>query len=307
MPQIDRMDFGSLEPGLLEQIDLGLPPDGSLTALVLPGRPAGQFRFSLGLTHWGRKDWNGRLYPPRTNDKDYLQFYGRQFNSIELNATHYKLYGKSGLAKWADSVPTAFTFCPKLFNGITHKGPLSGKEAQLSEVYEAFLEGFGNKLGSIFIQLHEWFGPKRSEELKTFLSSLDRRCSYFLEVREPEWFTSDRLFQMLRDQGIGAVITDTAGRRDCAHMQLTVPRCFIRFVANDGHPSDFARLQDWAERLQDWRNRGLQEVNFFVHSRDQKKVLDVAQFAVGLFNERCNAGLKPLKLDGSGGLVQTLF
>lgn len=301
------MDFGSLDDSLLDSIDLSLPPDGSLTARALPGTLARAFKFRLGLTHWGRKEWAGKIYPPKTKDRDYLQFYGRQFNSIELNATHYKLYGKGGLAKWAQTVPSGFTFCPKLFNGITHKGPLLGKQAQLAEVYEPFLEGFGTKLGPIFIQLPEWFGPQRTEELATFLDHLDRRFSYFLEVRDPQWFKTEGLFELLHRQGIGAVITDTAGRRDCAHMQLTLPRTFIRFVANDGHPTDFRRLEDWAQRLNDWRSRGMEEVDFFVHSRDENKVLEIAQRAVDIFNITCDAKLRPLKLDGSGGIIQSLF
>ena len=31
---------------------------------------------------------------------------------------------------------------------------------------------------------------------------------------------------------MGIVITDTAGRRDCAHMNLTIPKAFIRYVGN---------------------------------------------------------------------------
>ena len=58
---------------------------------------------------------------------------------------------------------------------------------------------------------------------------------FFLEVRHPDWFTKDvskELFETLHALNIGAVITDTAGRRDCAHMHLTIPKTFIRYVGN---------------------------------------------------------------------------
>jgi hypothetical protein len=46
---------------------------------------------------------------------------------------------------------------------------------------------------------------------------------------------------------------------------------------------------------------------FFLHSHDEDKVPEIAKFAVDLFNTTVDAGLKPLKLDESGGMIQTLF
>lgn len=36
-----------------------------------------------------------------------------------------------------------------------------------------------------------------------------------------------------------------AGRRDVAHMNITVPKTMIHFVANDLHETDYKRLDDW--------------------------------------------------------------
>ena len=69
---------------------------------------------------------------------------------------------------------------------------------------------------------------------------------------------------------MGAVITDTAGRRDCVHQRLTTPFAFIRFVGNNLHPTDYSRMDDWVERIQEWFDQGLERV----------KVLGDAYFAV---------------------------
>ncbi|MFX7756133.1 DUF72 domain-containing protein, partial [Acinetobacter baumannii] len=77
------------------------------------------------------------------------------------------------------------------------------------------------------------------EELFTYLKSLPKDLQFFLEVRHPDWFLKDELanelYSFLKDNNIGIVITDTAGRRECAHMHLTVPKTFIRYVGNSLH------------------------------------------------------------------------
>lgn len=299
------MDFGKTDYTLLDNLDLRLPQDGSVTSVVLRGGPVSDCKFRLGLTHWGRTEWVGKLYPFKTKEKEFLSFYGRQFNAIELNATHYKPYDASVLAKWRNMVPASLVFCPKLLKDLSHKGTLTGKESLLQSVLQAYEQGFGEQLGPIFIQLSEHFGIKRRSELFDFIKSLDKRFSWFLEVRDKQWFADDSLFQFLKEEQVGSVITDTAGNRYCVHMQVTIPKLFVRFVANDQHPSDFIRLNDWVDRIKRWKERGLQEVNFFIHSHDENKVLEIAQYAVDRFNKECNAGLQPLSLDGTGGSAVT--
>ncbi|MEJ0106582.1 MAG: hypothetical protein WDO19_30330 [Bacteroidota bacterium] len=70
----------------------------------------------------------------------------------------------------------------------------------------------------------------------------------------------------------------------------------MRFVANDMHPTDKVRIKDWAGRIREWKDKGLEEVSFFIHSYDEKAVLDVCMYAIDTFNEVCDAKLKPLRM-----------
>ena len=65
------------------------------------------------------------------------------------------------------------------------------------------------------------------------------------------------------------IIVDTAGRRDILHMRLTTPNAFIRYVGANAE-SDYARLEDWLERLTQWKKEGLQNLYFFVHQNIEK-------------------------------------
>ena len=67
---------------------------------------------------------------------------------------------------------------------------------------------------------------------------------------------------------MGAVISDTIGRRDCVHMELTIPHAFIRFVDSGDEQTDLQRLDEWAKRLKSWKQQGLQSLYFFIHAGD---------------------------------------
>lgn len=290
------MNFGHVELPALEAINFSLPPEPGMNAGVLGGKPAEQCRFHLGLSSWGRPAWLGSLYPKKAKEKDFLCYYGQHFNTIELNATHYKVYGEADTLRWKERVKNPeMQFCPKMFKGLTHAGSLLGKEKLIDEFLQG-VEGLGEQLGPVWIQFSDKFGRNRSKELEQFLQQLPGVQTCFIELREPGWFTDASIFSLLKEQQIGAVITDAAGRRDVLHMHLTVPKLFVRFVANDGHPTDETRIIEWAKRIQSWKKQGLQEVYFFLHSWDDNELLLVAKRAIELFNQHCDAGLKPLQL-----------
>ena len=290
------MEFGRISIAEIDQVDFTLPTDPSMNSTILPGESSGRFRFNLGMDSWGRTEWVGIIYPPKIQQKDFLSYYGQHFNAIELNSTHYKIYAETYIQKWKEQVNNSnFIFCPKMYKGVTHFGSLRGKE----ELTTNFLKGissFNEQLGPVFVQLSDSFSPTRIGELKDFLTSLPTHITFFLELRHPHWFINESIFHLLRELNIGAVITDSPGRRDCVHMHLTVPKLFVRFVANDRHPTYTERIIDWAKRIKFWQSKGLEEVNFFIHAQDELVILEVVKNAIETFNEVCNAGLKPLKL-----------
>jgi uncharacterized protein YecE (DUF72 family) len=67
---------------------------------------------------------------------------------------------------------------------------------------------------------------------------------------------------------MGAVISDTAGRRDALHMRVTAPFVLVRFGGYEGHASDETRLTQWAQRIVEWKDQGLTEFHLLVHQPD---------------------------------------
>ena len=290
------MEFGRVSQNELSAIDFTLPPDPAFNDKILKERPAKNPKVYIGCAKWGRTEWVGKIYPLKTKEKDFLDHYVQHYNSIELNATHYKIYGPENVQKWADKAAKKdFLFCPKMFKGVTHYGSLKGKDAITTEFLKGVL-AFGNHLGPIFIQVGESFSPKREEELFTYLESLPKDLQFFAEVRHPEWFAdpeiTNKLFSKLQELNIGAVITDTSGRRDCAHMHLTVPKVFIRFVGNSLHDTDYTRIDEWVERIKHWLDNGLKEVYFFMHMHDEAFSPELTVYLVDKINKACGLSLE---------------
>ena len=296
------MEFGRVPVSELDTIDFTLPKDPAFNKEVWKGKKIKHPKVYLGCAKWGRTEWVGKIYPLKTKEKDFLDHYVKHYNSIELNATHYKIYGETGIAKWAAKAgDKEFMFCPKMYQGVTHRGSLLNKDFVTNE----FLRGiaaFKEHLGPVFVQLSDAFSPKRKEEVYIFLRSLPTDIQFFLEVRHPDWFAKkdirDELMQTLREINMGIVITDTAGRRDCAHMYLTVPKAFIRYVGNSLHPTDFTRVDDWIDRMKHWLDKGIEELYFFMHMHDEAKSPELTVYMVDKLNTACGLKLtKPKFID----------
>jgi uncharacterized protein YecE (DUF72 family) len=236
----------------------------------------------LGATGWSMKEWVGKWYPDGTRPGEFLDHYGKQFNSIELNTTHYRIPPNERVREWYERVPADFRYCPKLPKQISHVNDLGLGRDALPE-FIAALDGFREKLGCAFIQLPPYFGSDRSEVLARFLDRWPRLLPLAVEVRHESWFAdpfaTENLMDLLARNGAAAVISDVAGRRDVLHGYITAPRTVVRFVGNGLIESDYQRLRAWAEKLREWT---LPEVYFFPHEPENVLAPDATAWFANL-------------------------
>ncbi len=289
------MEFGRVPETSLNSIDLSLTAEPAFNKKILRGKPVKKPKVYVGCAKWGITEWLGTIYPPKTKEKDFLQHYVQHYNCIELNATHYKIYGEPGIRKWAEKAKGKdFLFCPKMYKGLTHRGKLDGRHPLLNEFFRGIV-AFEKHLGPVFVQVSDTFSTKRKQELFDFLSALPKDLQFFLEVRHPDWFGKEKerqdMFEFLKTNNMGAVITDTAGRRDCAHMHLTIPKAFIRYVGNSLHPTDYARTDAWIERMKYWLDQGLHELYFFMHMHDEATSPELTIYLIDKMNAVCGLNL----------------
>ncbi|RZL62446.1 MAG: DUF72 domain-containing protein [Pedobacter sp.] len=257
------MQFGKVDyPSI---IDFTLPADAPQTGEILKANKAKQnFQAFVGCAKWNKADLKG-FYPKGT--KDELTYYSTQFNSIELNATFYGMPSSEQVITWTQKTPENFKFFPKLTNTISHFKRLINVKETVEQYCDA-ISNFEDKLGMAFLQLHDNFKPKDFDRLKTVINEFPKVIPLGVEVRNGEWFSNPDIAaafeKLFEDNGITNIIVDTAGRRDMLHMRLTTPTAFIRYVGAN-HESDYARLDEWVERIVKWKEQGLENLYFFVH------------------------------------------
>ena len=122
------MEFGRIPEEELDKIDFKLPPGPLFNKQILEGKPVANPKVYVGCAKWGRVEWLGKIYPPKTKEKDFLDQYVHHYNSIELNATHYKIYGPTGYSEMGgESNWKGFFVLPKDVPGSYSPGKLERK------------------------------------------------------------------------------------------------------------------------------------------------------------------------------------
>lgn len=287
------MEFGRVSDELLDSINFVLPPDRPETTTLLRNQKGDHTAIKVGCAKWGRKDWIGKIYPPKTKEADFLSHYAKHFNSIELNATFYKMPSFRQTKSWSEKVGDQFEFCPKFSGQITHMKRL--KDLSTIDRFLKGMSGFGERLGSLLLMPHPQMGPKALPAIKAFLEALPNDLKVFVELRHEGWFSdvlaAQELFGFLEERKVGTVITDASGRRDCVHMRLTTPEAFIRFVGNGLHRTDYERVDAWVERIALWKSQGIRKVYFFMHQHEEIHSPELARYAIEQLNKHCAANL----------------
>ncbi len=296
------MKFGKLEN--IEQVNFQLPSDAEGTGELLRKLPQRKepLQLYVGCTGWNMKEWIGSLYPPKTKSEDFLYYYSRQFGTIELNTTHYRIPTLEIINKWRKTSPEHFRFCPKIPQTISHSRDL-GLSKEQTQLFCENVSELGDKLGCCFMQLPPYFGFDRLNLLERFLANFPKQIPLAVELRHESWFAepekTETLGRLLEKYQISPVITDVAGRRDVLHQRLTTDTALIRFVGNALHATDYSRIDEWVERLADWHNKGLKQVFFFPHEPDNILAPRIAAYFIEKINIRCGLNMHIPSLDGS--------
>jgi uncharacterized protein YecE (DUF72 family) len=207
----------------------------------------------IGTSGWNYRDWRGRLYPERLPARRWLEHYATVFDTVEVNATFYRLPTEATVARWAEQTPRSFLFAVKGSRYLTHVKRL----AQASDGLERFLSVLdplrrAGKLGPILWQLPATF-HRDDGRLAAFLDELPngRQC---VEFRHPSWFAKDVL-ALLAERRVALVIADHP-ERPFQSTKLTTDWTYVRFHRGRAPTGDYSRaeLDRWRRRIAAWRS-----------------------------------------------------
>lgn len=286
------MKFGKVEHP--ELIDFSIPQDHPDTEVLFAKYKEEDqpLKVNVGCAKWNRQDLKN-FYPRGT--KDELAYYSTQFNCIELNATFYRIFPAKTYEGWYEKTPDNFKFFPKIVQNVSHLRRLNEQAYPILEEYLNVTANLKEKLGTMFLQMHNNFSPKDWDRVVRFVENWPKEFSLAMEFRHTDWFNDEKvaqeLYHLLEENTIANILVDTAGRRDIMHMRLTNNEAFIRYVGAN-HESDYSRLDDWVEKLYDWKQKGLKNIHFFVHQNLELESPLLSVYFIQKLNERLNLDLK---------------
>jgi uncharacterized protein YecE (DUF72 family) len=157
-------------------------------------------RVHIGTMGWSYNFWKENFYPENLSSKEFLTYYARQFNTVEVDNTFYRIPSKQTVTAWKEQAPSDFLFSLKFPKIITHVKML--KDCQ--EEARVFLERVGllqEKLGPLLLQFPYAFGNEHVPLLREFLETLPKEHRYVVEVRNRK-LLNDSLFSTLRDRNV---------------------------------------------------------------------------------------------------------
>lgn len=161
----------------------------------------------IGTSGFRYDDWVGRFYPPDLPRREWLTYYARQFPTVEINSTFYRIPSPATFEQMARRVPATFDFVVKANRDLTHSGEYR------PDLFAAFREAIAplreqGKLGGVLAQFPWSFHYGREnlgylERLRDELAPV----ATVIEFRNREWVRDD-VFEALAALGLGFCCVD---------------------------------------------------------------------------------------------------
>jgi uncharacterized protein YecE (DUF72 family) len=237
-----------------------VPWSGTVDATIIRIAPRPAYSRSvlwrLGTMGFGYPAWAGTFYPSGLDRSQWLSFYARHFDSIELDTTFHAMPSRDRVRHWGRQVGPEFRFAIKTPRTITHDSPLVDDSIRSMHEFVDVARELETQLAFVLIQ----FGPGTSistlESMRRFLESLPRRdVTYAVEFRHPSWFDQlDTTGTMLGELGLTLVAAeyDTSPRP----LVRTSEHLYLRLIGrHDRYPAMNHEVYDPTRQLQSWHRQ----------------------------------------------------
>jgi len=165
----------------------------------------------VGTSGWAYAGWKPDFYPAKLAQKNFLQYYSTQLNTVEVNFTFRQLVKETTIAKWIAETPANFQFGIKAHQVITHIKRLKQTEDFLPRFMNTIVPlAQAGKMGPVLFQLP----PNMKADvavLEEFLGVVPRGVAAAFEFRHESWFT-DQVFDLLKKSNRALCVAETEGR-----------------------------------------------------------------------------------------------
>jgi uncharacterized protein YecE (DUF72 family) len=214
------------------------------------------------------------VYPSELPRRAWFADYARRFDTVELNATFYRLPDRATVDRWAAQAPPGFVYAVKVGQFGTHRKKLRDAATWLPNHLDR-AERLGSALGPNLLQLPpRW--RRDVGRLADLLAVAPRRLRWAVEVRDRSWLHEDVL-ALLADHNAALCVHDLLEDHP---WELTADWTYLRFHGPDavrnryhgGYPIE--RLEEVAARLAAWLDAGVDVYAYFNNDHHGHAVVD---------------------------------
>ena len=208
----------------------------------------------IGCSGWQYRHWRGRFYPSDLPVEEWLAYYVRAFDTVELNNSFYRLPEADVFAGWARRVPDEFVFAVKASRYLTHLKRLLEPQEPLDRLWSRATRLAGH-LGPMLYQLPpHWH--RDVPRLQAFVEALPPHRLHAIEFRDRSWYHPD-VYAVLAGANVALCLHDMPG--SATRPEPIGPFAYVRFHGatgkyRGGYPDQTLRV--WSERLRAWAADG---------------------------------------------------
>ncbi len=233
----------------------------------------------IGCSGWSYDSWKGKYYPTGLKSREWLPHYARDFPTVEINMSFYRLPSEKILRSWAKRVPPRFVFAAKGSRRVTHHRRLENCEAEVGRFLErtALLP----QLGCILWQLPPSlaFDP---DLLDRFCGLLPAHRRNAIEFRHASWWQSlDETVNVLSRHRVAFVGVSRKGLPP--DVPMTAEFSYFRFHGLGDSPYQWnyseRELEPWADRIGSLLEKGVDVYACFNNDADARSVQNARDLA----------------------------
>jgi uncharacterized protein YecE (DUF72 family) len=183
----------------------------------------------VGCSGWVYKHWRGIFYPDGLPQKRWFERYAEEFDTVEINASFYRLPLASTFEGWLNKAPAGFRYAVKVNRFITHMKKLLDCEEAVDN-FIALTRPLGDKLGPLLYQLPPSLKLDLAR-LEHFLERLPTDLDHVFEFRNKSWYEPET-YALLDRYGVSFCVHDMPGSK--TERIAVGPIAYVRFHGGEG-------------------------------------------------------------------------
>lgn len=211
----------------------------------------------IGTSGWSYDHWTGLFYPEDLKKSQWLPYYSKHFDTVELNMSFYRYPFQNMLKGWKNKLPENFKMTFKAHRQITHHKKFQEVKENLDRFYNMVGE-MGDRAGCILFQSPPSFKKttENEEVLRNFLDQTDSSFHNVIEFRHASWWNEETL-NVLKKYNVA--FCTVSGIKMPPDVMISADFAYFRFHGPDKvYASEYSeeKLHQWADSINDLLSGG---------------------------------------------------